>query len=284
MMIMGTLNSYLKGLSLRYKAQERMRDPTMAKGNTSSLRELQKQDRNKQLNAITVKLKSGQKLSGQEMEYLRRYSPALYEKAVKIRQERDQYRESLRKSRTKEDAEQKKAQKLQELSTELQAAIDAKDTGKAEMIQMRMNAISNEHSEFVQSKAYAELPTEQELREKKKGKKKSGISSVSSQAVRFDLSNRQKAEKGQGSWLQDQLEAKIEASRKEGTRPTTEPVSDPRLPSERKAGASRPMPSGAAPADSTPVSDGVSAAGTSPAPVKASAPSGMSAKSFSIKA
>ena len=83
MMIMGTLNSYLKGLSLRYKAQERMRDPTMAKGNTSSLRELQKQDRNKQLNAITVKLKSGQKLSGQEMEYLRRYSPALYEKSRK---------------------------------------------------------------------------------------------------------------------------------------------------------------------------------------------------------
>ena len=55
---------------------------------------------------IERKIKSGAKLSQKEMNYLRRYSPYLYQHMIRVQQKRESLKEQLKHCRTKEEANQ----------------------------------------------------------------------------------------------------------------------------------------------------------------------------------
>ncbi len=105
----------------------------------------------KRLQGIKNKLKSGQRLSPADMEYLRNNDPILYEKAVKIEKERDAYRHDLRRCKTKTDVH------MVSLSKQMQLKLESKYEDP-EIMFMRMSAISNEHSEFVKTDKYRAPP------------------------------------------------------------------------------------------------------------------------------
>lgn len=112
--------------------------------------------------SITSKLDTGQDLTEDEMAHLRTHNPQLYQKALEIREEREAYKKSLRRCRTKEDAARLNTSKLQ--------SFVAQTKGDAAQAHRRMMAVTDEHSAFVRSRRYQLLPTEQDIREKKRKK------------------------------------------------------------------------------------------------------------------
>jgi hypothetical protein len=120
------------------------------------------------LQQIVTKMKMGKRLTHDEMEFLRIHDPALYEKAVKIEKEREEFRRALRNCKTKEEARKVQTMKALQLQAEATAVRDNKDGSNPtdfEFIQMRMAAMTDEFCEFVKSKEYDELPYEHELEE-----------------------------------------------------------------------------------------------------------------------
>jgi hypothetical protein len=123
------------------------------------------------LQRITGKLKMGKRLTYDELDFLRTHAPDLYEKALKIEKEREEFRRELRKCKTKEDARKLQTVKAMQLQAEAKALPKDKngvEMGDLDFISMRMAAISDEFSEFVKSKEFEELPTQKELDEENK--------------------------------------------------------------------------------------------------------------------
>lgn len=115
------------------------------------------------LSAIVGKLKSGKKLSSAEMEFLKVNSPQTYSKAVAIAKEREEYRKKLEKCRTKEDAQRLHTEKLQSLVKEADSGVSPEE------IAIRVAQINDEHVSFSST---TKLPSEEDLRKKKKAQKK----------------------------------------------------------------------------------------------------------------
>jgi len=108
----------------------------------------------KKLQAIKSKLKSGQRLSPAEMEYLRNNDPKLYETAVKIAKERNEYRRDLKRCKTKTSVQMANVSKLMQFKLESKYE-------DPEVMFMRVSAILNEHSEFVKTNKYCDLPIDE---------------------------------------------------------------------------------------------------------------------------
>jgi hypothetical protein len=176
----GTISTYVKNMTLEKKWQERKKNPFMPKGNENSSLSVyasykkQIEDSQKQwrIYSIVSKLKSGMKLSGSDMEYLKTHAPALYEEAVKIEKEREEYRRELEQCRTKEEVQRLNTQKMQQYLSEAKAISNSnipaeKKQEMLDVICMRMAAIRNEHNEFIQTPEYQMLPSEYEEDEEK---------------------------------------------------------------------------------------------------------------------
>lgn len=185
----GSLNNYVKNQSLQFKAQQRLNDVNMKKGlNTGggqlvadSMQQLRKDQAEQaskvRTEMITLKLKSGGEISGQDLDFLRENAPDLYTKALRIVQERKAYEESLKRCRTKDEVERVKMMKVQQFAAEAQSiqqsGMSEGDKIKAmEGVQWRLCSVMNQHNKFVKTKEYAKLPTEEELRKKKEEKEK----------------------------------------------------------------------------------------------------------------
>lgn len=98
------------------------------------------------------KLLMGKKLSGDEMEFLRENAPELYQKAVRVATERQDYERKLKNCKTKEDVRRLNMFTLGAHSS------PGKSGGDSEESMMITNAINDEHNTFVATKAYKELP------------------------------------------------------------------------------------------------------------------------------
>ena len=103
---------------------------------------------------ITTKMKSGIELSGEDLEFLKANAPELYEKAVQIAQERKQYEEALARCKTKDDVQRLNTQRLSAYMSEGQSIMRSNMTRaqkleKMEFLNMRINAIRNEHAAFI---------------------------------------------------------------------------------------------------------------------------------------
>ena len=109
----------------------------------------------KKLGDVRTKMKLGRRLSYDEKVFLKVHSLDLYEKAMKVEDERDEFRRALANCKTKGEARRVQVAKSMELQTE------TKDKGDLEFIttrMMRMMSILDEFSNFAKSKEYGGLP------------------------------------------------------------------------------------------------------------------------------
>lgn len=110
---------------------------------------------------IMAKLKSGKRLTSQEMSYLRLHNPTLYEIAVRVEQERQALRTRLKACKSKEEVQQVVSGQMEVI----RAMKEAGDPATEYMTAM----VEHEVKTLRESHAYAKLPdTIEEARRKKK--------------------------------------------------------------------------------------------------------------------
>jgi len=97
----------------------------------------------RKLDGIKNKMKLGRKLSFDDKVLLKIRAQDLYEIAIQIEEERDEFRKALSNCQTKQEAQMLKTSKSEELQTE------AKSNGNLEFTNMRLMAVLNEFSGFV---------------------------------------------------------------------------------------------------------------------------------------
>jgi len=109
----------------------------------------------KRLGDVRNNMKLGRKLSCDEKVFLKIYAMDLYEKAIEIEEERDEFHRALTNCKTKEEARRIQVAKSMELQAE------TKNKGDLEFVttrMMRMMSILGEYSDFAKSKEYEKLP------------------------------------------------------------------------------------------------------------------------------
>ncbi|QJD84729.1 hypothetical protein [Cohnella herbarum] len=102
------------------------------------------------LASIRNTLMLGKKLRTEEMDYLQRHDPNLYDQAMSLSMERQAYEDALQHSRSKADANYYNTFKLMQIAGQLKH-------GGSEELLMRTNAIREAYQEFVRSSKYASL-------------------------------------------------------------------------------------------------------------------------------
>ncbi len=121
---------------------------------------------NNKVASIDSKLKAGGVPTAQELKFLKENNYILYTKAIEVIDERREYRKSLEAAKTKDEVSRINSQKLNQFTTELGAAKG--DFEKTEQIGRRFMGVMSEHTMFVSSKRYKELPTDDEYYKNKK--------------------------------------------------------------------------------------------------------------------
>lgn len=112
---------------------------------------------------IMAKLKSGKRLTSEEMNYLRIHNPTMYEIAVRVERARQALRERLKSCRSKEEVQQVIAGQM-EVVRAMDKAGDPATEYMAAMVQ-------HEAKTFRESSRYARLPETRNEEEKKKSMK-----------------------------------------------------------------------------------------------------------------
>lgn len=178
----GTAQSYAskQALVTKWNMKKAGKPIFQTKGNlTLNVAETVEAEQKKQkLNSIKAKLKSGMRLSNQELAYLKENNPQLYEKVMDSYREREAYKKKLEKCKTKDEVSRLQTETLSQIASELSSAAsnpnipEGKKAEIAETIQMRISALQNEHTSFVGSTGYARLKWEYELDREEKAREK----------------------------------------------------------------------------------------------------------------
>lgn len=126
----------------------------------------QKSTHTNRLEKIMDKLQNGEKLSSEEMEYLRKNVPELYEKALQICTERAACENELKNCKSKEEVQRLKMNKTASYLSQLNGISNNPDLSQkqkeelTELVQMKAAAINNAALAFVQNGSYARLKSE----------------------------------------------------------------------------------------------------------------------------
>lgn len=116
--------------------------------------------REKYESSIRAKLNAGKRLSSKEMQYLRKYNPALYAQAVRVEAKRQAVEERLRHARSKKQVE--------EIQFEALSTISKDDSAREYMTAAVREAVA----EFKKTDAYKSLPeTEEKEKNTQSGKR-----------------------------------------------------------------------------------------------------------------
>ena len=102
------------------------------------------------LKKIEQKLRSGKRLTREELEFLKSRSPYLYQQAIRIQHMADGLKEQLKHCKTKQQAQQ--------LISQTQAMVGAKDP----MREAVLAALGRVKKEFTDSEYYKKLPADEE--------------------------------------------------------------------------------------------------------------------------
>lgn len=115
-----SLNAYTRNMEMQMKWQKKQdtndftADGSMRLDNDPTRRQAEeirksREDGSDQLaKQIDLKLNSGQKLTAEEMDYLRKHDPQAYQKVKSIEAEQKNYENELKKCKTKEEVERVK--------------------------------------------------------------------------------------------------------------------------------------------------------------------------------
>ncbi len=138
--------------------------------------DIQKMREGDQMNSISSKLTSGMELTPEEIEYLQKNAPQLYQEYVKLKQEKQAYERQLKNCKTKEDVNRLKVNKMNSFLSEAKTITNNPNIPKGkkkellEKILMRTTGVEKIHQKFIASGRYEALPTEQEKAEEAKEK------------------------------------------------------------------------------------------------------------------
>ena len=108
------------------------------------------------------------KLTEQEMQYLQKKNPVLYQKMRAIEAEAKQYEEDLKRCKTKDEAQRIKMNKINASVASIRSVesnpniSDADKLAFAQAEQAKMREIEKITTKFIESGAYAALPTDAE--------------------------------------------------------------------------------------------------------------------------
>lgn len=143
--VIGTINSYVKRKNLTFAAKHKIRTGQTlinANGNWSStnvvstfdkLREAAKtsanQAKQEKLRRIKQKLRGGQKLSDEEMGFLRVNDPKTYKKAKHADEAREELKSELKKAKSKSEAREAMTRAMVKASTDAMAELSALGQG-----------------------------------------------------------------------------------------------------------------------------------------------------------
>jgi len=111
--------------------------------------------KDKKLEDVRTKMKLGRKLSYDEKVFIKINAQDLYEKAIKVEEERDEFRRALANCKTKEEARRFQVTKSMELQTETKNKDDLEFLTTR---MMRMMGILDEFFNFSKSEKYKGLP------------------------------------------------------------------------------------------------------------------------------
>lgn len=182
MPIMGTAASYGKYKAAQFEMTSRINAPNIYKQDKvdrvilknahgsyalPTPEEAQKERERQYISDTTLgletKLKCGERLTDEELEFLKENSPELYEKAVKVLAERESYRKAIESCRTKEDVAAVHSRRVQGFFNETQN-VQRMDIGinkkreLAEFIGMKLAGVMAEYREYTNTDEYKELP------------------------------------------------------------------------------------------------------------------------------
>ena len=158
--------------------QKKLSEMTAEERQLQDFREQAEQMRKSQKHAnIDAKLAAGDKLTPEEIEYLRQNNPQALRDYEETQRERESYKRALRNCRTKEEVERLKYTKMGQFMAEAKkissnACIPkGKKVALLKRILQQATAVEDEHREFLKTSRYASLPTEEEAREAEKAEK-----------------------------------------------------------------------------------------------------------------
>lgn len=180
-----SLNTYTKNMEMQMKWQKKKASgdftadgaTTIAdsvKQQAEEIRKANKDGTTKMTAQIELKLNSGQKLTAEEMEYLRDHDPQTYQRVKAMEMEQKNYEQELKRCKTKEEVQRVK---MAHAATSLDTVNEIKNNPnipagkKLELIwnEHRKNmALQQTTQEFVESGKYAKLPTEAEKQKAEK--------------------------------------------------------------------------------------------------------------------
>lgn len=180
-----SLNSYTKNMEMQMKWQKKKASGDFTADGTTTIadsvkqqaeeiRKANKDGTTKMTAQIELKLNSGQKLTTEEMEYLKEHDPQAYQRVKATEMEQKHYEQELKRCKTKEEVQRVKmahAATSLNMVNEIKNNPNIPESKKLELIwnEHRKNkALEESTQEFVESGKYAKLPTEAEKQKAEK--------------------------------------------------------------------------------------------------------------------
>lgn len=180
----GSIRTQLKQFELKKELQSSTKNGQIAEKNPKQkeidqMREdLAKISEGNKIGALDIKMKSGEVLTEEELEYLKAKNPELYKEALEIRKERKAYEKALKESKSKEDVErllQEKTHQFMNQMKSIKANPNIPYGKKKELIEKiarKMQGIQTTHAKYIDTKEYQELP---QSNRSEKAKKKAKV-------------------------------------------------------------------------------------------------------------
>lgn len=183
-MFTGTVKNAVKLQMLENKWQEKktnindnkkpQSEMTQDERMLASFQEQAEKERESNKHADTYnKLKSGGKLTSEEISYLEEHDPEALRKYREDQAEKAAYERELKNCKTKEDVDRVKMNKLGNFATQAKKITNDPYIPLDKKLEL-MNQLNNKlclvneaHEEFVKSKQYQDMPTEGELQEER---------------------------------------------------------------------------------------------------------------------
>lgn len=138
--------------------------------------DLAKIQESRQKEGINNKLKAGEGLTPEEIDYLKKNDPKAYKEYQELQQEKEAYEKRLKSCKTKEDVESLKLNTMGQFMVAAKQIASNPNIPKGkkkelmERILKRVMGVQKKHVEFILSGRYHSLPTREEEEEKKKRK------------------------------------------------------------------------------------------------------------------
>ncbi|MBR3025615.1 MAG: hypothetical protein IKH71_14325 [Oscillospiraceae bacterium] len=184
----GSVSSYMKSIELETKFKKKKAEGDLGPQSRkmteleikneqfkAEYKRMQEEgDEDKTLATINSKIASDEKLTPEEMRYLKDKNPTLYQKIKNIEDEKKQYEKDLKNCKTKDEVERLKMNKVNSaLSTIRSAENDPNlpESAKLAVAQgelRRMNGLNKISFKFVESGEYEKLPKDEEVLEVEK--------------------------------------------------------------------------------------------------------------------